>query len=432
MEWYYVILVFFGLLISMLVTGLPVAFSFLVVNLCCLYLFCGGINSWFALIPSASNILMNEAMLAVPLFILMGELLLHSGVAWKMCDAIDVWVGKIPGRLSLLAIIMGTIFAAMSGSGIAAAAMLGAVFIPEMRRRGYSKDLCTGPILGGSYLAPIIPPTFLGVILASVAGVSVGKLLVAAAIPGVLLGILSLGYIVLVARFKPGSAPVYQVDGITWRKRLQSLPHILPMVGIMFCVVGVIFVGIATPTEASALGAFATAIVVVIYRKLNKTVIEKTIRATVLINSMVFFIIIGSQAFSQILAFSGVTRGMVEFATNMQVSPIVVLLLMQIIIFIMSCFVDQTSIIMICTPMFVPIVLHYGYDLIWFCVVCLLNLSLGGITPPFGLYLYGLKGVAPAEFSMENIFRSAIPYIVLGAAFIGVMLLFPSSLAWLK
>lgn len=432
MEWLYVLAVFFGLLILLLATGLPVAFSFLLVNLTCLYLFCGGVESWFALIPSASAILLSEVMVAVPLFILMGELLLHSGVAWTMCDAIDVWIGKIPGRLSHLAIVMGTIFAAMSGSGIASAAMLGAVLIPEMRRRGYSKALCTGPILGGSYLAPIIPPTFLGVILASVAGISVGKLLVAAAFPGVLLGATYLVYIGLVAKLNPGVCPAYEGGDITWRRRLQSLPHLIPMAAIMFCVIGVILVGIATPTEAAALGAFATFIVVGIYRKLSVTVVVKTARSTVLINSMVFLIIIGSQAFSQILAYSGVTKGMVEFATNLPVPPIVVMLLMQLIIFIMGCFVDPTSIIMITTPMFVPIVLHYGYDLIWFCVVSLVNLSLGGITPPFGLFLYALKGVAPEEFSMEDVMRSAIPYIVLGAAVVAALLMFPASLNWIR
>ncbi len=432
MEWVYVLGVFFGLLILLLLTGLPVAFSFLLVNLVCLYLFGGGIDAWFALIPSASAILLNEAMLAVPLFILMGELLLHSGVAWTMCDAIDVWIGKIPGRLSHLAIIMGTIFAAMSGSGIASAAMLGAVLIPEMRRRGYSKELCTGPILGGSYLAPIIPPTFLGVILASVAGISVGKLLVAAAFPGILLGAVYVAYIAVIAKMKPGAAPKYEGEAITWRRRLRSIPHILPMAAIMFCVIGVIFVGIATPTEASALGAFATTVVVLGYRKLTVPVMLKTVRSTVLINSMVFLIIIGSQAFSQILAFSGVTKGMVDFAMGITVPPVVVLLIMQFIIFVLGCFVDQTSIIMITAPMFVPIVSHYGYDLIWFCVVCLVNLSLGGITPPFGLFLYALKGVAPKEFSMEDVMRSSIPYIVLGVLVIAALLVFPSSFGWIK
>lgn len=432
MEWFYVLGIFFGLLIFLLLTGLPVAFSFLLVNLVCLYLFCGGTEAWFSLIPSASAILLNEAMLAVPLFILMGELLLHSGVAWTMCNAIDVWIGKIPGRLAHLAIIMGTIFAAMSGSGIASAAMLGAVLVPEMRRRGYSKDMCTGPILGGSYLAPIIPPTFLGVILASVAGISVGKLLIAAAFPGVLLGITYVVYITVVAKLRPQSAPKYEGDEMTWKHRLHSLPHILPMAAIMFCVIGVIFVGICTPTEASALGAFATFLAVACYRKLTWQVVVKTLKSTVFINSMVFLIIIGSQAFSQILAFSGVTKGMVEFATNLPVPPVVVLLLMMFIIFILGCFVDQTSIIMITTPMFVPIVLHYGYDLVWFCVVCLATLSLGGITPPFGLFLYALKGVSPVEISMEDVMHSSLPYILLGVIVIAVLILFPGAFSWIK
>ena len=431
MEWFYILAVFFGLLVLLLLTGLPVAFGFLLVNLTCLYLFCGGLASWFALIPSASAILLNEAMIAVPLFILMGEILLHSGVAWIMCDAIDVWIGRIPGRLSHLAIVMGAIFAAMSGSGIASAAMLGAVLIPEMLRRGYSRQLCTGPILGGSYLAPIIPPTFLGVIIASVAGISVGKLLVAAAIPGLLLGSIYVGYVVLKVKLNPGSCPAYDGPQITWRNRLHSLPHIIPMAAVMFCVVGAIFVGLATPTEAAALGAFSTFIVVAIYGKLRWGVMVKTVRSTVLINCMVFLIIIGSQAFSQILAFSGVTRGMVEFATNMPVPPVVVLILMQLIIFLLGSFVDQTSIIMITTPMFIPIVVHYGYDPVWFCVVCLVNLSLGGITPPFGLFLYALKGVAPVEISMEDVMRSAIPYVLIGAAVVAALVVFPSSLEWI-
>lgn len=420
MDWPFILLVFFGLLIAIFFTGIPIAFGFLTVNLICLYAFAGGMNSFFAVIPAATNILLSETMLAVPLFILMGEVLFHSGLSVIVSDALDSWVGAVPGRLSLLAIFLGTIFAALSGSGIATTAMLGGLLLPEMQRKGYSKALSAGPILGGGCLAIIMPPTFLGIILAGLANISIADFLLALIIPCLLLTCVFCAYIIILAITRPDSAPKYFEANINWNDRIKALRHILPISFVIFFVVVSIFVGLATPTEAAALGAGASCIIALLYGKLTFTVIKKTFIQTGLITCMVFMIIIGSQAFSQLLAFSGATRGLVNFVTNVDVHPIVFVILIQLAIFVMGTFMDQVSVLMISIPIFVPVIGALNMDLTWFATLTLINIAFAGITPPFGLFLFALKGVAPDEFGMKDVMAASIPYVILS---FGVMIL---------
>ena len=369
-------------------------------------------------------------MLAVPLFVLMGEVLFHSGVSWIISDSLDLWIGRIPGRLSLLAIALGTLFAALSGSGIATTAMLGSILIPEMRRKGYSKSMCAGPVLGGGSLAIVMPPTFIGVILATLAEVSVGGLLVAVVVPCLLVSALYSTYIVITAIMHPDWAPRYEITDVSWFERMKALRYIAPLGIIIFFVVGSIFTGLATPTEAAALGAMSTCILVACYRRLEWNIVSKALRATASISSTVFMIIIGSQAFSQLLAYTGATKGLITFAMQAHVSPLVLLALMQLAIFVMGTFMDQVSVMMISIPMFKPVVSALGFDVMWFCVMTLVNLALGGITPPFGLFLFALKSVSPEDFSMGDIIRATVPYFLLGLIAIFILLIFPKIALW--
>lgn len=431
MEWPLVLAIFLGVFIGLLLLGIPVAFAFLITNLLTLYLFAGGAKSLFVVIPSAFDMLISFTMLAVPLFILMGEVIFHSGVGEIVIDALDVWIGRLPGRLSLLAVAAGTIFAMLSGSSVATTAMLGSVLVPQMRRRGYSKGMCLGPILGGGSLAVIIPPTFLAVVLATLAEISIAGLLLALVMPGLLLGAIYIAFIIVQAVVQPNQAPPYRVAGISFVTRLKSLRHILPLGIIIFLVIGVIFLGIAAPEEAAALGALGTFVLAASYRRLNGTVIKKILTETASITCMVFMIVIGSTAFSQLLAYTGASRGLLEASTRLPLPPIFLVVMMQIAVLILGTFMDQISIMMITIPMLVPIVSAMGFDLIWFCTMTMLNLSIAGITPPFGLWLFALKGVVPEDVTFEDIVRAGMPYIFMGLVGILLVLAFPPFALWL-
>ncbi len=382
-------------------------------------------KSLFVVVPAASNILLTVTMLAVPLFIMMGVVLLHSGLSEVVSDALALWIGRVPGRLGVLATALGTLFASLSGPGMAMTVMLGSLLIPEMRRKGYSKSRCAGPVLAGGLLAPIMPPTWLGIVMATLAGASVGMTLVALVIPCLILAAFFCAYIVVTAIRHPDEAPKYELAHISWLQRLRSLRHIAPAGVIIFFVIGTVYLGLATPTEAAGLGAMGMLGLTACYRRLGWQTIRKTITTTSSISCMSFMIVIGSQAFSQLLAYTGATRGIVAFATQLDLPPTILLLVMQLIIFLMGTIIDPLSITMITIPMFVPIISAFGLDIVWFCVVSLLNMGLAQITPPFGLTLFALKGVVPEDFSMGDLIRGAVPFFLLGFLVIIILVLLP-------
>ena len=431
MDWYLILLIFLGLLIFLILMGLPVAFAFLATNFICLYFFADGTQSLYTVIPSGFSMMTSITMLAVPLFILMGEVIFHSGVGWAVLEALDLWIGRLPGRLSLLAVIGGTIFAMLSGSSIATIAMLGSVLIPVMRRKDYSRTMCVGPILAGGGLALIIPPTFLGVVLAGLADISVADLLVALVVPGLLLAFIFIAYIFISAKFCPQLAPPYPSEDVTFGDRLRSLKHILPLGIIVFLVMGVIFLGVATPTEAAALGALGSFGLAFAYRKMTLEIFKKIILETASITCVIFMIIIGSVAFSQLLAYTGASKEMVTKAMELPLEPMLVFIILQVTIFILGFFMDQASIMMIAIPLLAPVVSAMGYDLVWFGTVTLLNLSIAGITPPFGLNLFAMKGVAPDDIGMDVVIRSAVPYVLLGLVGLALVIAFPGLALWL-
>lgn len=431
MTWSLVLLVFVGLLILLLLLGIPVAFSFLITNFVCLFLFAGGVQSLFSVIPSGFEMMISITMLAVPLFILMGEVVFHSGVGWKVMEAMDIWIGRLPARLSLLAVGGGTLFAMLSGSSIAVVSMLGSVLVPGMMKKNYAPSMCVGPIMAGGALALVIPPTFFGVIIATLAKVSIAKLLIALIVPGLVMAALYVAYIVVRATLNPGLAPPYEREKATTRARVKSILQIFPLAGIIFLVTGVIFFGIATPTEAAALGALGAFILAILSGKMNALVLKKVVLQTGSLTCAVFMIIIGSTSFSQLLAYTGASKALVSAAVDLPLHPILLIVIMQICILLLGTFMDQFSIMMITVPLLAPMVSGMGFDLVWFCTVTLMNLCIAGNTPPFGLHLFALKGVVPDEIAMSQIIRSAIPYVLLGLVGVALVIVFPGLALWL-
>jgi tripartite ATP-independent transporter DctM subunit len=427
MEWWMILGLIFCALMFLFIIGVPVAFAFLFINILGVYLLWGGESGLNQLVLSIYRSVATFSLLPVPLFILMGEIMFRAGIAPKMMDTLDKWLGRIPGRLSLLAVGGGTLFSTLSGSAMAGCAMLGSVLVPEMERRGYKKEMSIGPILGSGGLAIMIPPSALGVLLASLSRISVGGMLMAIIIPGIIMALLYAGYIVLRAYLQPDLAPVYEVERVLFRdKVILTLKYVLPLSTIVFLVIGLMFIGVATPTESAALGALGCFALVFIYQGWNWKVIKESVSSTLRITVMMFMILTGATAFSQILAFSGASSGLVGLAGGLDLPPIMILIFMQVILIFMGVFMEPLTIMMVTLPIYMPIVKALGFDPLWFGTIMLINMEMATTTPPFGLVLFVMKGVAPPDTRMGDIYKAGLPFLVCDAIAMGLIMFFPS------
>lgn len=432
MSWSTTLLVIFSALIGLMIIGVPIAFSFLAVNVVAVYFYWNGAAGLNQLVLSIYESVTNFALLAVPLFVLMGEIMFRSGIAGRLMDVIDSWIGGVPGRLSLMAVAGGTVFATLTGSAMAGAAMLAALLVPEMQKRGYSKEMSLGPILGAGGLAIMIPPSALAVLLAAIANFSIGEFLVAIIVPGLVMGVTFALYIVVRCTFNPALAPTYEREPMPLGLKLRNTAlYGAPLFIIVFLVIGLMFLGLATATESAAAGALGCFVLAWVYRGLSWKMVKESLDSTLGVSVMMLMIITGSTAFSQVLAFTGASTGLVELATTMQVSPLLVVVAMQVVMLVMGCFMEPLSIMMLTIPIFFPIIHILGFSPIWFGAIMLLNMEMATITPPFGLVLFVVKGVAPKGTSLTDVYRAALPFIVCDVLVMGVLLVFPGLVTWL-
>jgi tripartite ATP-independent transporter DctM subunit len=432
MEWYWAVALLFGLIVALMLVGMPVAMAFLGANIVAAYLFMGGTIGIAQILNNGFGSMTNFALVPIPMFLLMGELFYYTGLAARMFNAIDGLMGNVPGRLAYVTVIGGTGFAALSGSSMGSTALLGSLMVPEMMRRGYSKYLSMGPIMGTGGLAVIIPPSALAVLLATLGRTDVGALLLAGVIPGVVLAgmyaLLIFGWTVVA----PDAAPVYSVQGVPLKEKARLvLVDIVPMFAVIVLVIGVMVAGYATPTEAAAVGCLAVMILALCYRALTWANFRQSVDAALRVTVMAFLIILGSATFSQILAFSGASSGLIAWATTFEVRPLGMLLIMIAIIFFLGCFMDQLSMMLLTAPIFFPLATTLNFDLTWFGLIMLLSLEIGYTTPPFGLLLFVMKGVAPAGTTMREIYLAAAPFIVCVIALIALIIVFPPIATWL-
>lgn len=416
----------------MMAAGLPVAFCFLFVDLMGVYLFWGGLIGLEQLVHTVFESLCSFTLLPLPLFVLMGEVMFLSGIAPNMIDALDKWLGRLPGRLSLLAVGAGTIFSTLSGASMASVAMLGSTLTPEMEKRGYKKPMSLGPILGSGGLAIMIPPSVLAVLLAAIARISVGKVLIGIIIPGFLMAVLYSSYIILRCLLQPAIAPPYDVAIPPLSERLlATVKYILPLGLILFLVVGVMLIGVATPSEAAALGSVGCFFLSFAYGRLNWELVKKSFGNTLKITGMIFLIIAGALAFAQILAFSGASRGLIKFTLDLPLPPILVIVVMQVILLILGTFMDVVAMMLITLPLYMPVIKALGFDPVWFAVIVLLNVEMADVSPPFGLGLFVMKGVAPPDTTMGDIYKSVLPFLGCDLIAMIIIILFPPLTLWL-
>ncbi len=486
MEWYYSMILLLGIVCFFLFLGLPVAFAFMAANLFGTAIFIGdfiGSGDWnlvnvaLTSMPMEFHLAIRFSLTPIALFLLMGEILLQTGVAFKAIGAIERMIARVPGRLAVVSIVGGTVFSSLSGSTIANTAILGNVLLPDMLRRGYKPAISMGPIMAVGGIAMLIPPSALAVLLASIAEQSVALLLVAGIVPGILMALLFFGYVIGRCIINPDLAPGYDPDQshldrpltialnrrgralVSWtysgralrmvNRILPFMLYIFPLFMIFVVVVGSIFMQFASPTEAAALGCLAALAACYFFRlfknKITITGIEgadfnwrqifHALLETAKINTMILFIIAGSLVFTQALAVSGATRGLLLALTSLQLTPLTVVIMMMVVLLFLGAFMDQVSMLLLTLPFFLlgstSLQATYHIDPIWLMVLILITMEISLLTPPFGLLLYVMKGVAPFDVSIGAVIRSALPFIVIEIAVLILLILVPQVATWL-
>ena len=432
MEWWVFIIIFFAAFLFLLAIGLPVAFAFMLVNLVFVIILMGAHAGPHQMVMNMFDSISIFTIAPVPLFILLGEILFHSGIALRALDVLSRLLGKLPGRLSVLANLGGTIFAALSGSPMANTAMLGSILVPEMEKRGYSRLMTIGPIMATGGVAMIIPPSVLSVVYATIAEISIAKLLIAGVIPGLIMAANYMTYIISACIIKPELAPSYEFERSSRREKIiLFMRHVAPLSILMFLVLGLIFLGVATPTESAAVGVVGALVMSMFYGGFTWTMIKESVTATTRIAGMIFLILAGSAIFSQIMAYTGATRGITELIVGLPLSPTLKILSMLFIVFLLGIFIDQVSIMMITIPLFIPVVNALGIDPYWFAILMLIDLEIALTTPPFGVLLFIMKGVAPKGTTMGDIYRAVFPFVTCDSFAVFLVMLFPALATWL-
>lgn len=412
--------------------GLPVFLTFLLINIVGVILLMG--SSGFGLLAnSIYQTSTSTTFAAVPLFIVMGEILFRSGAIDILVDSVDRLVGNIRGRGYYLIIALSTIFGALCGSSVAVAALLGRTVLPSMKTRGYEVRLSSGAIIGGATLAAVIPPSMMVIILGSLVDTSITGLLIAGIVPGILLATLMAAYLYIRLKLNPKLEPETfenNQKNIIINDKLMAIVKVLPFSLVIFFVMGLIMLGVTTPSESAATGVVASIAVAAIYRKLSLRMLADSMLSTVTITSMLMAILLCSKLFGQLLAFTGSTSGLMQAISGLSLPTGGMFLILMAVPFFLCMFIDIFAVMMVAIPIYLPLINIYGFDPIWFWMLFLINLMLGSMTPPFGYTLFSLKGAAP-DISLEDIYVGVYPIVIIYLIGIGLMYFFPSIITFL-
>jgi tripartite ATP-independent transporter DctM subunit len=379
------------------------------------------------------NIADNYILISVPLFLLMGEIIQRSDIAQRFYRAMSLWLRWLPGGLLHANIGACGVFSAVSGSSVATAATIGTAAIPNLMALGYDRRLIFGTLAAGGTLGILIPPSIPLIIYAALVEVSLGRLFIAAAVPGLMMLVLFAAYIGWRAWRDPAVSPPVPLDETRTRRRelLGSIGDVLPVLAIILVVLGGIYFGWATPTEVAALGVLIALVVAAAYRRLTWTVIRESVVAAVTFTSMLMFVIIGAHIFSYALFAWGMTREATSWVADLAVAPVVVLGVIVLIYLVLGMFIDALSMMVLTLSVVFPIVTGLGYDPVWFGVVLVMLLEIGLITPPVGINLYTIQGLIPGLTNVLEVARGALPFVLLLLIGVGLLVAFPDIALWL-
>lgn len=367
-------------------------------------------------------------LIAIPLFVLLGEILLRSGIATRVYAAIAEWLSWLPGGLMHANIGACAMFAATSGSSVATAATIGTVAEPEIRRHGYGERLFLGSIAAGGTLGILIPPSINLIIYGLLTNTSVPQLYLAGFLPGVVLALLFMLLVVLVCVLKPDMAG--RPMRTSWQRRIATLPDLLPPLGIFLVVVGSIYAGIATPTEAASLGVVAALILAASYRTLTLDMLRQAIEGTMRTNAMIMLIILAASFLNFVLGALGVTQAMTQFIESLGLGSLGTLLVIVLAYLVLGCFMETLSMLITTTPLIAPIVFALGYDPVWFGILLTVLLETALITPPVGVNLYVVQGIRPRG-GMNDVIFGALPFVFMMFVMVAILIAFPQVALWL-
>jgi len=428
-----ILLLMFGGLTLFMLTGLPIAFVLGGLSLLIT------VTLWnpqavIVLVLQIFDTMKSEALLGIPLYILMAALLSRSGVIEKLYRAMELWFGRIRGGLAIGTVVICVIMAAMTGVVGAAVTAMGMLALPEMLRRRYSPELATGTICAAGTLGILIPPSVLTIVYAVTAQVSIGKMLIAGIVPGIILAGLYILYIVIVAWLKPDAAPLrsdYQPAPLA--ERLAALKSLILPGMIIVMILGSIFLGIATPTEAAAVGVFGAVIATLMEKRLSLATLNAAAADTAKATAMILWITIGAKAYVAIFTGLGGADAMLTMIKTLDVPPMMILMVMMAILIFLGTVLDEIGIILLTVPVFIPIIRFLGFDEIWFGVLYAITIQMGYISPPFGYTLFYMKGTLPQGMGMGVVYRGIVPFfilqmigLILAMAFPGLMTILPT------
>jgi len=425
MSWEVISIIIFTLVFLVLLSGIPVAVGLGGVAILASYIFLGTAG---ALGYATWNIVSMFVLVAIPLFIFMGELLLHSGLSDRLYRGATALLWKLPGGLLHSNIISCAIFAAISGSSVATAATIGTVAIPEMERRGYSMPIVLGSLAAGGTLGILIPPSICMIIYGSMTGQSIGRLFIAGIIPGVMLALIFVSYIAVRVTMRPQLAAPF--EKMPLKRRFLDIIGIWPIFVVMFAVLGGIYLGVTTPTEAAAIGVVMAMTFATAYRKLNWSILKQCLRNTVKTSTMIMFLFVGAQLLVAVLTILRVPDHAIAWVIGLDVSRLAILILIYLLYLFLGCFMDGTSLMVVTLPIVFPIIVALGYDPIWFAVALVILVEMALLTPPVGINVYVIHGLRPA-YPLTEVFRGIIPFFFMMVVGLAIITAFPIIATWL-
>ena len=423
-----VTVVLFGGLVFLLTIGVPVVFALASISILVAFML-GGANDLFIVATTTYREITEYSLMSIPLFLLMGNFLLHSGISDRLFKALNHWLSGIRGGLAVVSVGVCVALAMCGGFG-PGILMMGLIAVPAMLKNSYNKSLALGSVMAGGVLGTIIPPSIIMIVFAFIARLSIGRLFFGGAIPGYITAGLYVLYITIRCYFQPHLAPRAAAD-VTWKMRLSALKEIVLPALLIFLVLGAIFFGIATPSEAAGVGASGSFLICLIYRRLTFKVILDSCLETMKISGMALWILVAATLFGVVYTMAGAQSLVMEMVESLQVNRWLILAAMQVILLIFGAFMDDYAVITICAPIFVPIARHLGFDPIWFSIVFILNMQAAYLTPPFGWALILMKGVAPPEIQTRDIWRSIPPFVVIQLLVLALTMIFPQLALWL-
>lgn len=415
-------------LLILLALGMPIAFTTILVGFLGLALLLGikGALNSLAVIPFGH--LCTYLLTVVPMFVLMGQFAFHARISNDLFMVAQKWLSRLPGGLACATVAGCAMFGACTGSSLACCATMGKIAIPEMEKAGYHPRIAVGSVAGAGGLAILIPPSVPAVLYASASEVSVSKMLIAGILPGILSAIILIGFITLTVKRNPSLAPM--TAGFSWKERLKALRSIWGILLIFTLVMGSIYMGWATPTEAGSVGAFGTLVAALARRRSSLHEIWIACLETARSVSMIFFIFVGTSLFGFFLSRAGIPMRITEFISALPFPPIVIYICIILFYIPLGMFLDTVAMILLTTPIVYPLIIHLGFNGIHFGIILILMCEIGLITPPVAFNLYVVKGVAP-HISMEDIMRGALPYVGRDLLIVTILMIFPQIPLWL-